>query len=57
MVDVVALKRASEAIVANFIRDNAIFCFGISKRVLYDNGTSFVSAHVQSNLKIRELIM
>lgn len=46
MVDVVALKRASEAIVANFIRDNAIFCFGISKRVLYDNGTSFVSAHV-----------
>lgn len=34
-------------IIANFIRDN-IFCwFGISKHILFDNGTLFINSNVQ----------
>lgn len=44
-VEVVPLKRASESVVANFIRDNIICKFGIPKSILSDNSTPFVNYH------------
>lgn len=50
-VEIVTLRWASGAVVVNFILDNVICWFGIPKRILFDNSTSFVHVHVQQLLE------
>lgn len=46
-VEIVTLKQADGAAIANFIRYNAIFRFANPKLLLSDNGTRFLNAHVR----------
>lgn len=50
-VKVVALKQASGAVVANFIRDNVVYRLSIPKHILSDKDTPFFNAHVQQLLE------
>ncbi|XP_028116061.1 protein NYNRIN-like [Camellia sinensis] len=45
-VEAIPMRKADGAGVANFIRDNIIYRFGIPKVMLSDNGTPFVNRHV-----------
>lgn len=47
LVEAVALKRATVAVVANFIHDTIIFRFGIPKYIQFNNVTSSVNSHVR----------
>lgn len=49
-VEAIPMKRADGATVANFIRENSIFRFGIPKVILSDNGTPFINRHVRRTL-------
>lgn len=46
------MKCAGGVAVATFIRDNAIYGFGIAKCLLFDDGTPFVNMHVQRLLDV-----
>lgn len=46
-VETTALKKASASTVANFIRENVIYRFGILKCLLSDNGKPFVNFEVR----------
>lgn len=45
--EAIVLKWASGDVVANFIQDNVICWFGISKCIHSDNGTPFVNSYVR----------
>ena len=42
-VETILLRKATGAVVANFIREHIITSFGIPKRLISDNGTSFIN--------------
>ena len=46
-VEVVPLKKATRAAMANFIREHIITCFGIPRRLISDNGTSFINKNMK----------
>ena len=39
--------KATKAVVANFIREHIITCFGIPRRLISDNGTSFINKNMK----------
>lgn len=43
-------KESSKEAVANFIRENIAFCFGIPYKIVTDNGTSFVNKEICATL-------
>lgn len=47
LVEAVALKQATVAVVANFIHDTIIFRFGIPKYIQFNNVTFSVNSHVR----------
>ena len=42
-VEAIHLKKATGPTVANFIKENIIYCFGIPRRILSDNDTPFIN--------------
>ena len=42
-VEAIPLKKATGAAIANFVREHIITRFGIPKRLISDNGTSFIN--------------
>ena len=49
-VEAIALKKATGPTMANFIKENIIYRFGIPKRILSNNGTTFINASVRELL-------
>ena len=47
-VEAIPSKRATEAVVANFIQKHIITRFGIPKRLISDNGTSFMNKNMKN---------
>ena len=46
-VEVVAMKKAAGSSVANFLRENIIFRFGVPSKIIYDNDTPFLNKDVR----------
>ena len=40
------MKRATCSLVANFLRENIICCFGVPNKIISDNGTPFLNKDV-----------
>lgn len=47
-VEAILLKKATEAVVANFIREHIITRFGIPRRLISDNGTLFINKDMKN---------
>jgi len=47
----IPLCKATGGVVANFIKENIIFQFGIPHRIISDNGNPFVNREVRKMLK------
>ena len=46
-VEVMAMKKAIGSLVANFLRENIICHFGVSSKIIFDNGTPFLYKNVR----------
>ena len=53
--EAVPLRKASEGVVANFIKENIIVRFGVPHRIISDNGTPFVNSDVRKMLEFYEV--
>ena len=49
------LRKATGGVVANFIKENIIVRFGVSHRIINDNGTSFVNSEVRKMLEFYQV--
>ncbi|XP_075654970.1 uncharacterized protein LOC142625158 [Castanea sativa] len=49
--EVVPLRKATGGAVANFIKENIIVRFGVSRRIISDNGTPFANSDMRKNEK------
>ncbi|XP_023928073.1 uncharacterized protein LOC112039430 [Quercus suber] len=47
-VEAIPLKKATRAVVVNFIREHIITWFGIPKRLISDNGTLFINRDMKN---------
>ena len=45
------MKKATGAVMANFIREHIIIRFGIPKRLISDNGTPFINKDMKNLTK------
>jgi hypothetical protein len=50
-VEVIPLRKAIGAVVANFIREHIFTCFGIPYKLISDNGTPFINKDVREVLE------
>ncbi|XP_059663661.1 uncharacterized protein LOC132309362 [Cornus florida] len=50
-VEAVALSTTTGQLVANFIKENIICCFGVPRVILLDNGTPFINSKVRALLQ------
>ena len=54
-VEAVPLRKATEAAMANFIKENIIVRFGVSHKIISDNGTPFVNNDVRKMLEFYQV--
>ena len=54
-VEAIPLLKATGGAVANFIKENVIVRFGVSHRIISDNGTSFVNNGVRKMLEFYQI--
>ena len=51
----IPLRKATRGAVANFIKENIIFRFGVPHRIISDNGTPFVNSDVRKMLEFYQV--
>ena len=54
-VEAIPLLKATGGAVANFIKENVIVRFGVSYRIISDNGTPFVNSGVRKMLEFYQI--
>ena len=54
-VEAVPLRKAIEAAMANFIKENIIVRFGVPHKIISDNGTPFVNNDVRKMLEFYQI--
>ena len=54
-VEVIPFLKATGGAVANFIKENVIVRFGVSHRIISDNGTPFVNSGVRKMLEFYQI--
>ena len=53
--EAVSLRKATEGVVTNFIKENIIIRFGVPHRIISDNGTPFVNNNVRKMLEFYQV--
>ena len=53
--EAVPLRKATEGVVTNFIKENIIIRFGVPHRIISDNGTPFVNNNVRKMLEFYQV--
>ena len=53
--EVIPLRKATRGAVANFIKENIIVRFGVSHKIISDNGTPFVNSEVRKMLEFYQI--
>ena len=53
--EAIPLCKAMGGVMANFINENIIFRFGVSQRIISDNGTQFVNREVRKMLEFYQV--
>ena len=53
--EAVLLQKATGGTVANFIKENIIVRFGVSHKIISDNGTPFVNSDVRKMLEFYQV--
>ena len=54
-VEAIPLRKATDGVVANFIKENIIVWFRVPHRIISDNGTPFVKKKVRKMLEFYQV--